>query len=1787
MANLFDIISRASGLTSSTKGGQILSTASSFAEKRKKEEEEKKKQLALKVQQSNLPDALKQNVLIGLTPKKEQDKEKKDKTQFMIDYMRKTGTGQNAEEAYRAKLRSDVVKKETELSTYKGISDVEQKMMEKSEEKEKEKWIVDYVKNKRTIIYPSYDVVLRQYPDITKEAEDAYLKKQEKDYQDYLDKETKEAKEWMERTGSDVDAYMKYRKEIIPIEYIVENMQLQNSAVETKLREEKRKGMDVYDKYIDDLYTQLKPVGKIIDVTTTGFTEGLTGLDLNTANILTDPPTLLEKIGSAGGNLAGFFLGLYGVSPLIKEAQIAKFVDKFTKSKKIANTLTSVIKTSTDFTLLGQAHSFIKNESLTEHLKTAGIDTVSGAGYSTMGMLINKLPRIVQPLVEAGIWTGIAKAHGADNEDAIIQGILMGSLKVFGAKPYKTNAEMMRMEANKFLGIKEGTTIKEIEKVFKEKTKGIKVNSLEYQKYDAARIISSYPKELNSLFKESRLIGYKGFEKKPETIKNKPLEEIKETINKKYEELQEKEAQLEGLKQTLFPFSTKTTSVGNIKSLGDIQLFQQIKRVMSLKKYTSGDVDTLIKNLPKDSRGQTIVEKAIERYREATKEMDYSGIQQRGAMTDNEILEAIRNLPTKKDIAKLQTQITFGTREFNKIYKEMLKQEEGIMTKEELEKDINWYKKEIESRKVRDITKIEKDGLVIRLPDKPVRQLTDREKEILKSKEVNPLQRSLGEASAEKFEVGFKLNEATRAIKKILTKKEFNDKAILEALTSYIADGTPLPSVLEGRIKEIKEAYVNAQKFAYEYLINSEIVESLWTAENYVRRIVVQKDGKPMTPAQAVQLEIASNKIKGDLLRVSTGATQYGLKIKSKFYQERKFKTLDEADTYLDKFGLKIDRNLLTVFTRQFMELSDIAYNYRLSKSLREQAKLGVKGLKEVYDPKEYGEKIEEYLNKYKDLKLDIIYKYKKDKKLFKEDSKILKKKIELETKEIKKTWRSIFKRKDIAEALDTITKEFESFKNRINKDVRMRKGKAYMELRKGMNILKENFAKFVNDSKIEIKEKYKKALKDDYVKPHDMIVAQQLRGVMFDKKLAQSFKHIMEKPPSLSSPEDFYIFIKTMQLTLDVFKIKELIFTSWGMGKTTSPMKIMKYMQSPEYLKDAKLMLKGGVEVEAPIDINLDILKKFTDKKEIKEDSSGFTKAVETIVGGIEKTKAGKIAMDIIRLPLGLEKLQWDILLKGYKVKIGAELYRKMIKKNPKANKDDLLFRAGSFTNDAFQGQNWKQIMAKNPKITTLLPRVLRMIFLGPDKFASFIKLPLHVFKKGERALGARMFTSLFVREIILETAITQLLNYMFTGHSTLENTRGNEFSVEVPQLTDEEGNPQSFTVYGGGSFELIKMLNRQVGWFKNKLSGVIGAGADFLFPTYGEPDMKQIASNLMPLPINLQDLGSYIIGQLWDSNGIPKYGVPSGLLEALASFGLEFSGLPVTYRTGEGKASMIDVLRGAAYFEEAVLDKKPSFVGYTKEQRENKEDIDALAKIQNEGKTKVELEAEIILEELNALQENGNKDELEKRRLNLKKTDKELYDKVMAMKEDQNLGLTPDEIALKNKLQVENGARAYYIFNKLQDVKDKEGAKKANEQWADWKKKKIITDEVSKQFKMLMKMKEEGKTITEDFLTSELLQKSKKANYGKGNINLNDRPIIKNKDGSISTVRSISIDEDGKTILIPTVRKGLDRIMTDWEAIDWYEKTGEYLGKFNSIKEADTYAEQLHQSQQKMYAK
>ena len=85
-------------------------------------------------------------------------------------------------------------------------------------------------------------------------------------------------------------------------------------------------------------------------------------------------------------------------------------------------------------------------------------------------------------------------------------------------------------------------------------------------------------------------------------------------------------------------------------------------------------------------------------------------------------------------------------------------------------------------------------------------------------------------------------------------------------------------------------------------------------------------------------------------------------------------------------------------------------------------------------------------------------------------------------------------------------------------------------------------------------------------------------------------------------------------------------------------------------------------------------------------------------------------------------------------------------------------------------------------------------------------------------------------------------------------------------------------------------------------------------------------------------------------------------------------------------------------------------------------------------------------------------------------------------------------------------------------------------------------------------------------------------------GNIDLNNRPVVHNPDGSISTVRTIGVNFGGKEYVIPTVADN-GTIMSDKAAIKQFIQTGRHFGAFTDPESATNFAVQLHNDQAARY--
>jgi hypothetical protein len=197
------------------------------------------------------------------------------------------------------------------------------------------------------------------------------------------------------------------------------------------------------------------------------------------------------------------------------------------------------------------------------------------------------------------------------------------------------------------------------------------------------------------------------------------------------------------------------------------------------------------------------------------------------------------------------------------------------------------------------------------------------------------------------------------------------------------------------------------------------------------------------------------------------------------------------------------------------------------------------------------------------------------------------------------------------------------------------------------------------------------------------------------------------------------------------------------------------------------------------------------------------------------------------------------------------------------------------------------------------------------------------------------------------------------------------------------------------------------------------------------------------------------------------------------------------------------------------------------------------------------------------------------------------------------------PDDDKLKKALEIEARKRAI-IAQAEEDIKGdrEERLAGARERLAQNPVAKDIADRAVLETKLagegLPGMEEDKKAVA-DKIASEAVaevQKDWAANptnkkkalaaaglIKKGNIDLSSRPVVKNEDGSVSTIRSMSFsDKPGREILIPTVVDG--KVVSDEEAIKHYRKTGQNLGTYKTPEAANAAAEAMHESEAKRVA-
>lgn len=128
-----------------------------------------------------------------------------------------------------------------------------------------------------------------------------------------------------------------------------------------------------------------------------------------------------------------------------------------------------------------------------------------------------------------------------------------------------------------------------------------------------------------------------------------------------------------------------------------------------------------------------------------------------------------------------------------------------------------------------------------------------------------------------------------------------------------------------------------------------------------------------------------------------------------------------------------------------------------------------------------------------------------------------------------------------------------------------------------------------------------------------------------------------------------------------------------------------------------------------------------------------------------------------------------------------------------------------------------------------------------------------------------------------------------------------------------------------------------------------------------------------------------------------------------------------------------------------------------------------------------------------------------------------------------------------------------------------------------------KRITDALDKPTGSFEKLRREA-GLTGDALTKMFVLPGANAGLLKeGNLDILHRKIAHLADGTIATVKSFSIQTNLGETLLPQVIDG--KLVTIQKAIQQFRKTGQNLGTFSSVADANAYAVRLHQQQQTFY--
>lgn len=678
----------------------------------------------------------------------------------------------------------------------------------------------------------------------------------------------------------------------------------------------------------------------------------------------------------------------------------------------------------------------------------------------------------------------------------------------------------------------------------------------------------------------------------------------------------------------------------------------------------------------------------------------------------------------------------------------------------------------------------------------------------------------------------------------------------------------------------------------------------------YLKTILENLDGTPASAEKLARLKNATDESFREQLIYKQPTNKV-------INEPRKYATADERDLVLKDFGLKTKRDFVTSMKANIDLTAQLTARKDFQDSLRGLAKSGLRGdIVEVYDPVD----VREFVSKQRQIfvdKKDAILKDLRTKKILADnDYKYLKGKTMLRFEEAKDFERSVIDYGDFEVSKLKITDEIKNAFQVLKEDVQLtidRLRKETYTAKKEISIISETEITKAKDAMLSKVQDYYEKIVTDRGRMIDegkrdlgelMTNGQALRGLMVSENDFTAVKELFKEVP-VNSLEDAAKTLKLMQATLDIFQIPQALrgairlnglkgVARWWKAVTGSGIKnltIQDVVDASEFMRIGRYQ-----------DFDIDIWDKISSN--FNRDSK-FTKIVRGIsekVPGI-----GKALSPVKKL----ENYQWETVMIPMKVNVWKDMVEAYKIKFPNMSLREIQVTVGRAVDDAFGGQNYRRLLARNPKLfNNKVQQISNMFIFARDYLVTSLRTlgreTLGQFKKGVEGDINRKGLA---RKILYGLGIANVISLLLNGRTTFENDDPNQwYKIQVDALTDEKGNPYYIDLMGnwGQSWNLI---NRPVSYFAGKmsglgqlaLSGLSGDGLDF--------------QGLNPVPFGWRNLTSSVLSYL--VQGKAQFGVPSDLKAGAITTLSEAFGLQGTFSGGTSKTSSVAKMIEKGYLQ------------------------------------------------------------------------------------------------------------------------------------------------------------------------------------------------------------------------------------------------------------------------------